>query len=134
MYRYRAAYLTLSKHVMSVMSYNAKCLVYNYCTSNSFHRWANQGMECWAGPNPAISVLPHELLPMATAALVWDTRSQIKHRWKPQAVATYKHEVCQIAPEHCAEWKPNTLYSEYMVQHTVQLLCFSKSSGINLSH
>lgn len=60
-------------------------------------------MECWAGSNPAISVLPHELLLVAIAALVWVTHSQVKHSWDLQAVATYKHEVCQIAPEHCAE-------------------------------
>lgn len=74
------------------MSYNDECLVYHYCTSNSFHRWANEGMERWAGPKPTICVLPQELLLVATAALVW-CHSKTKHSWDHQAVATYKQEV-----------------------------------------
>jgi len=60
-------------------------------------------MEHWAGPNSAFSVLPHELLPVATAALIWVTPPQIKHSWDHQAAATYKREVCQTVLVCCAE-------------------------------
>lgn len=85
-HRHHAVRLTLSKHVMSATTYNAERRVYNCRTSNSVHRWGNGGLECWAGANPAISVLPHELLLVATAALIWVTHSPMKYSWDHQAV------------------------------------------------
>lgn len=37
MRRHHAMHLRLSKQVMLVVSYGAKCVVCNSCTSNSFH-------------------------------------------------------------------------------------------------
>lgn len=123
---HHAAHLTFPKYVMSVVSYNAECLVCNYCTSNSSHRWANQGMECWAGANPAVPALPHRLFLVSGSHAPKSNTVGTIRRLLHLSLRSARSHLSTVQNENPTGWIQHTWFNAQ--------LCFSKSSGINLSH